>query len=41
MPLIVHDVTGKALGYFYYDEEPHRRSVNTLLTKGRGAADGG
>jgi hypothetical protein len=24
---------GQALGYFYCDEEPHRRSINKLLTK--------
>ena len=30
---IVHDSNGQALGYFYFDEEPHRRAVNKRLTK--------
>jgi hypothetical protein len=30
---IVTDATGQALGYFYYNEEPHRRSAAKLLTK--------
>jgi hypothetical protein len=30
---IVRDATGQALGYFYFEEEPGRRSVAKLLTK--------
>jgi hypothetical protein len=29
----VRDANGQALGYFYYDDEPHRRAVNERLTK--------
>ena len=25
---IVRDASGRALGYFYFDEEPHWRAVN-------------
>jgi hypothetical protein len=25
---IVRDASGQALGYFYFDEEAHRRAVN-------------
>ena len=30
---ILHDATGQALGYFYYDDEPSRRAVTKRLTK--------
>jgi hypothetical protein len=30
---IVRDAKGQALGYFYFDEEPHRRTVNQRMTK--------
>jgi len=30
---IVKDGTGQKLGYFYYEEEPGRRSAAKLLTK--------
>jgi hypothetical protein len=29
----VRDSTGQALGYFYFEEEPGRRSTAKLLTK--------
>jgi hypothetical protein len=29
----VRDANWQALGYFYYDDEPHRRAVNKRLTK--------
>ena len=31
--LIVKDATGHALGYFYFEEQPGRRSAAKLLTK--------
>ena len=37
---IVRDSTGQAIGYFYFEEEPGRRSAAKLLSKGGGAADG-
>ena len=33
---IVRDNTGQALGYFYFEEEPGRRSAAKLLTKDEG-----
>ena len=30
---IVRDGTGQTLGYFYFEEEPGRRSAANLLTK--------
>jgi hypothetical protein len=30
---IVRDANGQALGCFYHDDKPHRRSVNKLLTR--------
>ena len=33
MCFIVRDAHEQALGYFYFDEDPHRRAVNKRLTK--------
>jgi hypothetical protein len=30
---IVRDANGQARAYFYYDDEPHRSSINKRLTK--------
>ncbi len=30
---VVRDAHEQALGYFYFDEDPHRRAANKRLTK--------
>ena len=38
---IVRDATGQALGYFYFEDQPGRRSAAKLHTKNEAAAAGG